>query len=163
MKKAQTTTIAIVLILLVLVVSFIAIFLVVYPNISGNVIKQSQQNPMTEQKKLAGNPSPTSQQIEISNKPSYDIQDLVIVILDNISQNEEIRNAILRNDLTEVNNYVVNKIPIDYDFTIKICSLNEDCSLYNNQVSVFTGERKISSTSEDFAPQKVKLFIWKKL
>ena len=42
MKKAQTTTIAIVLILLVLVVSFITIFLVVYPNISGEATKDNK-------------------------------------------------------------------------------------------------------------------------
>jgi len=48
MKKGQSLTISIVVILLVLVVSFIAIFLVVYPNIKGteDIVKNDNEDEL---------------------------------------------------------------------------------------------------------------------
>ena len=41
MKKAQAKTLSIIIVLLALVVSFISIFLVVYPSITGNVVRDN--------------------------------------------------------------------------------------------------------------------------
>jgi len=92
------------------------------------------------------------------------IQELQRNILEQISSKEELRAEILQNKTTNTSLFVKGVLPAYYNFTIKICEVNEQiCSMpYYIPKDVYANEILISSTLEEFKPKRLKLFVWKK-
>lgn len=84
-------------------------------------------------------------------------------ILDVISKNESLRDAILMNDKTAVNSAIEKRIPSSWGFTTNICELNMVCSgdvPYDREV--YATEIVISSTLTKYDPKKLRFFVWMK-
>ncbi len=85
-------------------------------------------------------------------------------ILQELSRDPELRNAVLNNEISEVDEFVRSKIPeASLEYEIKICDIENACgkSVYT-EGNVYSGERIISSTLTDNDSSKVRLFIWEK-
>ncbi len=91
-----------------------------------------------------------------------DLSRAILPILDEIAKNTTLRNAVLSNDNTTIINFVSNKINQNYfAFELKICNPAEICALDKYlETSIYAGERIISSNLTEYAPKKVKLFVW---
>ncbi len=88
-------------------------------------------------------------------------------ILSGISIDEELRGVILNDDKDAVMDSIV--LPINLNFTIKICDLtnpptpcNMDSDLFILllEKDVYVSEIIVASNLTKYAPKKVKLFIW---
>jgi len=97
----------------------------------------------------------------ISNPNTKEISSLQKTILDEIIFNDSMRSDILMDNPVNVEKYAANRIPAGFNFTIKICEVENICSLdiYKNQV--FANERIVSSNLQTYAPKKLKLFMWR--
>ncbi len=107
-----------------------------------------------------------------------DISETLPIILEEISKNVTLREAIIKYDtnkasaetdpdniaiLNEVNKTLFIRIKKDFSYAVRICRPNDLCPLnnYPNAEEVYISERIISSTLLKFDPKKIKLFIWK--
>ena len=87
-------------------------------------------------------------------------------ILELISKNDDLRAEIVSDsgDKTKVDNFILNLIPSSWDFTTKICELNDICSRpggYENK-EVYATEIIITSTLTQYSPKKLRFFVWAK-
>jgi len=101
----------------------------------------------------------------VSNEP--DLSENARAILEEISNNNTLRNDVLRSDTARVNLIVAREVTDpSLEFEMRVCDLNDVCgkSTYTPG-NVYTAERVISATVEQstFAPKKMRLFIWRKL
>jgi len=96
------------------------------------------------------------------------------IILSEIANSEELRNAVLNGDSgnnsieavqnrTIINNTIKKSVPKEYEFSFRICALNLVCELeeYTNK-EVFANEAIISSTLSQYNPKKLRIFLWRK-
>ena len=91
-------------------------------------------------------------------------------ILDIISKNDSLRNDIIINDTTRVNQAISKLAPNSWNFTTSICSINSmecnnlaaesDTSLYEK--NVYATEVIITSNLTYYAPKKLRFFVWMK-
>ena len=81
-------------------------------------------------------------------------------ILDEIASIPQLRNSILQGDAVNVGLFAKQRIPSGFNFSVKICELEEICSSNILNKEVFSSERVVSSTLQDYKPKKLKLFIW---
>ncbi len=93
-------------------------------------------------------------------------------ILEEISRSSLLRTAILNyntnsnpseNIPVDVETYISNRIPENYlDYKARICNVNSACGIEYIEGEVYSAERLISTTIEmvNFAPKKIRLFIW---
>jgi len=112
--------------------------------------------------------------IIISRQPknigvSDDIYEKQRQILEIISKNETLRTEVLFGDSNSlVLNDVVKKLsPVSWNYSLNICALNEICpNLANNgnyiSTDVYATEILITSNLTEYAPKKLKLFVWRK-
>jgi len=94
------------------------------------------------------------------------------ITLKEISNNKELREAVLHGygDSDEakanriiIDNAILNIIPSQYVYEFRICELGEACGLeryiegdvYSDEVSV-----SVNLDSVEFAPKKIRLFVW---
>lgn len=96
---------------------------------------------------------------------SEEIYSLQKALLLEISNNEELRKAVLESNITLILKFLEEKVPKYLNYTIKICSLDEICSLDFYKEEVFSSETVISSTiyKENIAynPKVIKIFMWR--
>jgi len=97
-----------------------------------------------------------------TNKSNDEIQILEDRILDGIIQNNNLREDIFSNNLDNINNFVMERISSDLNFSVKICKIDNICNPDIFIPEVYAKERVISSTLHIYEPRKIKLFIWKK-
>lgn len=90
-----------------------------------------------------------------------DVYKLQKTILNEIAANPMLRNATLNLDNNTVSNFVKDRVPSGFDFTIRICEPEDICSLPEYKAEVYATERIISSTLQEYSPRKVKIFMWK--
>ena len=109
-------------------------------------------------------------------KPNYEesIYKLERAILEEISSNSSLRDAVLNGDYkltnqgaennrTLINNAINKYINNEFNFAFKICDLNEVCgaeSFVNKEV--FSNQISVSSNLDIYDPKIIRLFIWEK-
>ena len=102
------------------------------------------------------------------------IHKLERAILEEISSNASLRNAVLNGDYkssdqgainnrTLINNTIKKYINNEFNFDFKICGINEACGIdsYVNK-EVFSDEISVSSNLKEYKPKIIRLFIWEK-
>lgn len=102
-----------------------------------------------------------SRVIEKPKKADY-AYNLEKSILDEISMDSALRDAVLNGDataITTITNFVRTRIK-GFNFEIKICELEDICSMNSYKKEVYATERIISSTLEKYQPKKLKIFMW---
>ena len=103
------------------------------------------------------------------------IEEIQKSILQEISQNNEYRNAVLEGDneieldpnspgkLGEIWTFVDNQIPNQLEFKIKICLLEIICSLSEYpEKDVYTRSVAITSNITTYRPKQFKIWVWEK-
>jgi len=79
-----------------------------------------------------------------------------------------LRKAVLAGDEVVLRGNISEILPSQYDFELRICKLDQACGLQNpeNYVDreIFSDEVSVSvtldSSSPDFDPRKIRLFVW---
>jgi hypothetical protein len=84
-------------------------------------------------------------------------------ILNIISNNQSLRNAVLDENYVVINNSIQRMIPGTWGFYTQICDLNNICSdlPYQNK-NVYSTEVVISSSLTSYNPKKLVFFVWMK-
>jgi len=89
-------------------------------------------------------------------------------ILEIINKNNTLRSEIIMtpklNNNPLINDFIDKMIPLSWDYSTKICDLNEVCSNptnihYNN---VYATEVLVTSNLTDYNPKKLRFFVWMK-
>lgn len=90
------------------------------------------------------------------------IYNLQRTVLNEISSDKNLRDAVLKDDQTQIKDFISGRIPQAFNFTINICELNDVCPMMVNEYkkNVYANEVVISSTLENYNPKKLKLFMW---
>ena len=101
---------------------------------------------------------------EAASEP--DLSERARAVLEEIAHNSSLIEEVLRNELLEINPAVAQRVKEPYlSFEVRICNLNDACgkSTYTPG-NVYAAERVISASVEnpEFAPKKVRLFIWRR-
>jgi len=98
-------------------------------------------------------------------KKAEDIYKLQRIILDEIADSPELREAVLNNNTEKIISFVGNRTLMSFNFTIRVCELNDICRLQyyigKEGKDIYSTERLISSTLEKYEPKKLKIFMWK--
>jgi hypothetical protein len=105
-----------------------------------------------------------------SPQKSEVIYQLQQTTLDQIASNPQLRQDVLSNDLSRISSFVQERMPMGFNYTVRICELSDICnicrpnepcnqSFYNSEI--YTTERAISSTITEYNPKKIKLFMWR--
>ena len=89
------------------------------------------------------------------------------VILRDISKNETLREAVLKDNeegKTMIEDHIRSNIPSMYNFSIRICPVADICGMefYVGEKDVYANSILISSTLEKYEPKQLKLFVWLK-
>ena len=91
------------------------------------------------------------------------IRELERIILDEIANNQTLRQDVLDSNLIKINNTISKFISNDFNYDFKICDLNELCKLDTFiEGEVFSDEVTVSSTLKDYGPKVLRIFIWEK-
>ncbi len=88
-------------------------------------------------------------------------------ILDMISKNNSLRNDIIIEDNTKVNEAIFRLVPNSWNFTTNICDINLNCP---NPVGadeiidkdVYATEVLVTSNLTYYSPKKLRFFVWMK-
>lgn len=91
-----------------------------------------------------------------------EIEKIIESVLDEISNNNHLRQDVLNENVFELEQFVSERIPRIMNFTIKICQIEDVCGLSQYHKNVYARERIISSTLQQYSPKKIKLFAWEK-
>lgn len=95
-----------------------------------------------------------------------DLSQMARDVLEEISRNTTLRQAVLSNGKSVINPAVQNLIKSsELEFEVKICEPNEVCGKSSyTKGNVYSGERMISSAVKEgqLNPKRVRLFIWRK-
>ncbi len=95
------------------------------------------------------------------NERGEEIYELQQTILNEIASDPKLRIDVLNNNIQEIEKFVENRIPENFEFKIKICDINDICGLDFYKERVYSSERAISSTLTLYKPKKVKIFMWR--
>lgn len=88
---------------------------------------------------------------------------IVKVILREITDSEDLRGAVINNDTGKLSEFVTSKLPSTLSYEVKICDINDICSMQSYiQENVYAQEAVVSSSLEEYDVKKVKLFVWAK-
>ncbi|MGV8151513.1 MAG: hypothetical protein ACP5OG_00375 [Candidatus Nanoarchaeia archaeon] len=82
-------------------------------------------------------------------------------ILETISKENRLRNAVITNDSATIDEAVRLMIPDTWNYKIKICALSEICSLGQYiEKDVYVSEVVIATNITNYSPKKLRLFVW---
>jgi hypothetical protein len=93
---------------------------------------------------------------------SEEIYSLQKAVLSQVSNDEGLRKDVLANNKDSIMIFLEDKIPASLNYDIKICSLDEVCSLDFYQKEIYASETVISSTLQEYSPKVIKIFMWRK-
>ena len=93
-------------------------------------------------------------------KRSNDIDKMMSSILDEIVNENSLRQDIIGNKTEDINLFVSERIPRILNFTVRICKVEDICSLDVYHENVYAQERILSSTIQTYNVTKLKLFVW---
>lgn len=92
-----------------------------------------------------------------------DMHELQRHILEQVSLNETLRGEILENNKTNTELFINKTLPYYYNFTIKICEIEEVCGMpFYLEKEIYADEILIASNLTHYEPKKLKLFVWRK-
>ena len=97
------------------------------------------------------------------NKPkkSEEVYNTEKIILDEISFNEDLRNAVMSNNTAVLMEYVAGRIgKSSFNYTVRICTVEDVCSLSIYKKEFYAKDRIIGSNLTSYEPKKVKIFMW---
>lgn len=95
----------------------------------------------------------------ISNEEILKIEDS---LLNEISQNEILRRDVMNSSNESIASFIQSRIPGNLNFIVKICSVDDVCGLDLYRKEVYSRERIISSSLQEYEPKKLKIFMWEK-
>jgi hypothetical protein len=91
---------------------------------------------------------------------SDEIQKMISAILDEASNDNQLRQEVLDGNSAGVTTFVSERLPNIMNFTVKICEVEDICNLPDYKENVYADERIISATVKTYNPKKLKLFVW---
>ena len=102
-----------------------------------------------------------------ANQPKTIENDKIIGIEDSllaeISQKENLRNEVIVNrNADEIETFIRDRVPANLDFKAEICAVNATCAIDSYKQEVYSRDRIISSTLEQYSPQRLRIFMWVK-
>lgn len=101
-----------------------------------------------------------------SSKPAKnngeEIGKIMDATLDEIANNNQLRQDVLDNRTENINFFVSERIPKIMNYEIRICEVEDICNLPAYIPEVYAKERIISSTLKEYNVTKLKLFVWEK-
>ncbi len=100
----------------------------------------------------------SQQKIKKSNINILTIED---GLLNEIANNKQLREEIIKNEAGNATRFVGERVS-GLNFAIKICEVEDICTLNSYVPEVYARERIISSTLIQYSPKKIKLFMWEK-
>lgn len=102
-----------------------------------------------------------SQEVKTLQQP-LSLYNAANLLVQKAQENETIRNYVLENDETKVNDSLkdeVNKTRLNVEINVKICNVGDICSMTLPQKEIYTGEAVITNGRES---KKIKVFVWQK-
>ena len=85
-------------------------------------------------------------------------------ILERVSQDEVLRQEVLEDNPTGVERVVESILPPTFNYSVRICDLNELCNLGSFiDTEVFVDQTVISANLQTYSPKVVKIFLWRKV
>jgi Ni,Fe-hydrogenase I cytochrome b subunit len=90
-----------------------------------------------------------------------EVYNLQKTILDEIASSPELRNYILVNDSEKMNSFVKERVPVAFNFSVRICQTNDICGLQFYEKDIYSSERIISANLTSYEPKKIKIFMWR--
>ena len=100
-----------------------------------------------------------------------DVYNLQEGLLDEIADNSDFRDEIVRferhteTSMAEITAFIQDRTPSGFLFEVRVCEVEEICQLEaylgEEGQAVYSTERIISSTLEEYNPKKLKIFMWK--
>lgn len=101
----------------------------------------------------------TQSRVDLSGDVNYKQRQ----VLDIIAKDDVLREKVIQNDSLALNNQISSMIPKNWNFTTKICSIEDIC---NTDVpldrEVYVSQIIITSSVDQYNPKKVKFFVWGK-
>ena len=91
---------------------------------------------------------------------SEEITQMEKTILKEIANNYQYRESVFKNDTVILNKFINQSLNEVFDFTIRICDINQMCGLRLYRENVYSEEIIISSTLKQYSPKKLVLFVW---
>ena len=83
-------------------------------------------------------------------------------ILEIISKNNDLRNDVLIEEKTNINNLIKSMVPGEWGYSTNICNINLICpnptSVYETEV--YSTEIIITSNLTNYSPKKLRFFVW---
>ena len=94
---------------------------------------------------------------------SEEIYNFQKTVLDEVAFDPDKREAVLAEppEVTVIENFVSDRIPPGFDYSVRVCEINEICGLKEYQEEVYSSERIISATLNTYNPKKLKIFMWR--
>jgi hypothetical protein len=104
------------------------------------------------------------------NLPTQNTQDLAELardILTEVSSREDLRNEIVLQQTSSANMvntlaFIDSLVPDYINFELRSCTISSACGQSSYVGDVYSAERIISTSSTDFGPIKLRLFLWQK-
>ncbi|MFA6023440.1 MAG: hypothetical protein WC781_05115 [Candidatus Pacearchaeota archaeon] len=97
--------------------------------------------------------------------PSEELREKEKIILQNIASDDELRLAVVNNNLILINDTIKKYLSQEYIFIFKICNISEICQLektssYYTKNDIIAEDVTISATLTNYSLKKLKLFAW---
>ncbi|VVB78083.1 Uncharacterised protein [uncultured archaeon] len=104
-----------------------------------------------------------SKQNNLNSNSSEKIYEKQRYILDIVTNNESLRKAVIENQPNVVSDAILQMLPANFDFTIKICEISDICNTDTpHDREVYTSEVIVTSTIQQYQPRKLRFFVWVK-
>lgn len=95
-------------------------------------------------------------------KSSEEIEKIMDIGLDEIANNNQFRDEIMKNETKNITDFLSERIPPLMNFTVVICNVTDVCNPQAYKPNTYAKERIISSSFYKYKPVKLKLFVWEK-
>lgn len=98
------------------------------------------------------------------NKPEStkdrELNNFASVLLDQVTSDVSLRQEILIENISKVQDFIYARIPSGLNFTVKICTIDDICNPDKFRPEVYVSEKIVSANLTMYAPKKIRLFLW---
>jgi len=93
---------------------------------------------------------------------SKEIHEMQRLVLRQISLDDDLRQEILQGKVVNTEKFIQERVPSSWGFEVKVCEIDEICSMSDQEIKeeIYADEILISATLQEYAPKKLKLFVW---
>lgn len=95
-----------------------------------------------------------------SQKSLEEIEKIIDASLNEVVNDNQLRQDILNNQTDDIKLFLRDRIPDIMNFSVKICDVEDVCSLDVFHEEVIARERIVSSTLQEYSPKKIRIFVW---